>query len=228
MKYSAADRMSDLVSNNYRILLVMSRFGIRLGMGDKTIGEVCAENGVDTATFVAVTNTVLYPESAPAVCIDSVSVPSLLQYLHSSHDYFLAFRLPGIRRDLVDVLGGRQDDLTKAVIRYFDEYVSEVRKHMMYEEKTVFPYVRSLVAGDYKGNYNIGIFRGRHDQVEARLTEFKNILIKYYPSSGSNELNGVLFDIFNCENDLASHNLVEDKLFVPVIMLMEQNTGSGK
>ena len=228
MRYSAADRMSDLVTGNYRILLVMSRFGIRLGVGDRTIGQVCGESGVDTATFIAVVNMLLDPGGDADAYVGSVSVPSLLQYLHNSHDYFLGFRLPGIRRDLAAALGGQQDDLTGAVIRYFDEYVSEVRKHMMYEEKTVFPYVRSLVAGDGRGEYNIGIFRGRHDQVEVRLTEFKNILIKYYPAPSGNELGSVLFDIFNCEEDLASHNRIEDRLFVPAIALMEQKTGSAK
>jgi len=31
-------------------------FGIALGFGDKTIGEVCLDSGVDTATFLAVVN----------------------------------------------------------------------------------------------------------------------------------------------------------------------------
>lgn len=228
MRYSANDRMSDLVSHNYRILLVMSRFGISLGVGDKTIGEVCSENGVDTTTFLAITDLLLGDRSASSSYVGSISVESMLKYLHNSHDYFLGFRLPGIRRDLVDVLGKHKDDLTRAVIDYFDEYVSEVRKHMMYEEKTVFPYVRSLLEGNYEGKYNIGIFSRHHDQVEARLTEFKNILIKYYPAKGSNELNSVLFDIFNCERDLASHNEIEDKLFTPAIELMEQKIAGKK
>ena len=71
--------------------------------------------------------------------------------------------------------------------------------------------------------YSIAIFRKRHDQVEAKLTELKNILIKYYPASSSNELNSVLFDIFTCEQDLASHNYIEDYLFIPVIQKLEYN-----
>lgn len=71
--------------------------------------------------------------------------------------------------------------------------------------------------------YSIAIFRKRHDQVEAKLTELKNILIKYYPASSSNELNSVLFDIFTCEQDLASHNYIEDYLFIPVIQTLEYN-----
>ena len=69
----------------------------------------------------------------------------------------------------------------------------------------------------------IEIFRKRQDQVKAKLTEMKNILIKYYPASSSNELNSVLFDIFTCEQDLASHNYIEDYLFIPVIQTLEYN-----
>ena len=46
--------MCDLVCDRYPVLQVMSRFGIALGFGDKTIAEVCAENKVDTETFLAV------------------------------------------------------------------------------------------------------------------------------------------------------------------------------
>ena len=42
--------MCDLVCDRYAVLQVMSRFGIALGFGDKTIAEVCAESRVDAAT----------------------------------------------------------------------------------------------------------------------------------------------------------------------------------
>ena len=92
---------------------------------------------------------------------------------------------------------------------------------MRYEERTVFPYVTALLNGVHPGEYSIAVFRKRHDQVEAKLTELKNILIKYYPATSSNELNSVLFDIFTCEQDLASHNYIEDYLFVPAIQELE-------
>ncbi len=216
--------MSDLVTENYRVLLAMSRFGIGLGFGDKTIGEVCTENGVDTGTFLAVADMMLGGDAEEY----TVSPESLVMYLHNSHDYFLDFRLPKIRRDLVGILGHPQDDLTKAVVNYFDGYAAEVRKHMMYEEETVFPYVRSLLKGERNGKYSISVFQKHHDQVEERLREFKQILIKYYPSKSTNELNSLLFDIFNCEYDLRSHNEIEDLLFVPVILGLEQKTPARK
>ena len=44
-KYRETDKMSDLICENYPMVLVMSRFGIALGFGEKNIGEVCRQNG---------------------------------------------------------------------------------------------------------------------------------------------------------------------------------------
>ena len=218
--YNRDNRMSDLVCDNYPVLLVMSRFGIALGFGDKSIGQVCDENGVHTDTFLAVVN-LLLDEGDPEEYKSDISVGALLGYLHNSHDYFLNFRLPAIRRNLLGVIDCGAKDIAIAILRFFDEYVAEVQKHMRYEERTVFPYVTALLNGVHPGEYSIAVFRKRHDQVEAKLTELKNILIKYYPATSSNELNSVLFDIFTCEQDLASHNYIEDYLFVPAIQELE-------
>lgn len=226
-KYKATDSMSDLISDNYRMLLVMSRFGISLGFGDQNIGEVCRAHEVDTDTFLIVVN-MLLDEGTEPVNPSRVSLEALMTYLHNSHDYFLQFRLPGIRTKLVEIVGPDNNDLSKAIIGYFDEYVAEVGRHMQYEEDTVFPYVRELISGRKRQGYNIHIFEKQHDQVEARLTEFKQIMIKYYPAKNTNEINGVLFDIFNCEHDLASHNAVEDYLFVPAIAALEEKTPSNR
>ena len=108
--------MSDLVSDNYRILLLMSRFGIGLGFGESSIGEVCRANGVDTSTFLIVTNMMLYDE-IPADAYDKVSMEGLLSYLHNSHDYFLGFRLPAIREKLAAAVG-TGSDLSRAIMKY--------------------------------------------------------------------------------------------------------------
>ena len=205
--YGGDDRMSDLVCDRYPVLQVMSRFGIALGLGDKTIAEVCADNRVDTATFLAVVN-LLMNFGIGEELAGEVSVRALTDYLHNSHAYFLDFRLPAIRRKLIEAVDCSQSDVSFAILRFFDEYVAEVQRHMAYEEDTVFPYVESLLAGEKNRAYSMEIFRRHHDQVDAKLRELKNIIIKYYPSGSTNELNGVLFDIFTCEQELASHNAV--------------------
>ena len=219
--YAGDDRMCDLVCDRYAVLQVMSRFGIALGFGDKTIAEVCAESRVDAATFLAVVN-MLMNFGNGAELAGEVSVRSLTDYLHNSHGYFLDFRLPAIRRKLIEAVDCALSDVSFAIMRFFDEYAEEVHKHMSYEEKTVFPYVRNLLEGKKDPKYNITIFRKRHDQIEMKITELKNLILKYYPGPDSNLLNSVLFDIFATEQDLASHNRVEDYIFVPAILSLEK------
>ena len=48
--------MSDVISDDYRMLQMISRFGITLGFGDKTVNAACKTAGVDTETFLTVVN----------------------------------------------------------------------------------------------------------------------------------------------------------------------------
>jgi len=213
--YTSEDLMCDLVTSHYTLLQAMSRFGIAPGFGDKSIGEVCAEHKVDATTFLAVVNLMLHPSLIPD--IEAVSVRALTDYLHNAHRYFLDFRLPSIRRKLIEAVNCSQNDVAFAILRYYDDYCAEVNRHMEYEEQTVFPYVEALLSGSRQNDYSIAVFRSQHDRIEEQLRELKNIIIKYYPSGTSNELNDVLYDIYTCEQELRSHNDIENDLFVPAV-----------
>ncbi|WP_195372497.1 MULTISPECIES: hemerythrin domain-containing protein [Parabacteroides] len=222
-KYKETDKMSDLICENYPMVLVMSRFGIDLGFGEKNIKDVCRLNEVDCCTFLTVVNFLSEEISGTINEINNcLSLGSLITYLHNAHDYFLNFRLPHIRRKLTEAITGCPSDIAFAITKFFDDYVYEVHKHMSYEEKIVFPYVRNLLEGVKDTKYNISIFRKRHDQIEMKIVELKNILLKYYPGPDNYLLNSVLFDIFATEQDLASHNRVEDYLFVPAVLAIEK------
>lgn len=222
LKYEPNDKMADLISDNYALLQVMSRFGLSLGFGDKTVREVCEMNNVHCATFLAVVN---FIEEGFSRIDDGagISIPALVDYLRQAHSYFLDFALPDIRCKLVDAINNSDKDVAFLILKFFDEYMNEVRKHMEYEEKTVFRYVAELLQGKPTRKYQISTFSKHHDSISAKLTELKNILIKYCPDkSNKNALNAVLFDIYICEEGLDSHCKVEDYIFVPAILKLEQ------
>lgn len=222
--YAPTDKMSDLICGNYALLQVMSRFGLSLGFGDKTVQEVCLSNGVDCPTFLAVVNFMTEENNRMTDDVRHLSVPALMNYLKQAHHYFLDFYLPTIRRKLIEAIDcSAQNEVAFLILKFFDAYVAEVRKHMDYEDLNVFTYVENLMAGRETGNFHIAQFARRHDQIDAKLTELKNIIIKYYPAGGNNYLlNAVLFDIFSCEQDLASHCRVEDYMFVPAVLRLER------
>lgn len=222
--YKPTDKMSDLICENYALLQVLSRFGVSLGFGDKSVQEVCEMNGVDCSTFLIVVNFLVEGNNLIQDHPEGLSVPALMSYLKQAHHYFLDFQLPTIRRKLIEAIDcSTENKVAFLIIQFFDAYVHEVRKHMEYENKKVFTYVDQLLRGEHPTEYNIGVFARHHDQINAKLTELKNIIIKYYPAGADNQLlNATLFDIFSCEEDLDSHNRVEDYLFVPAIMELEK------
>ena len=224
-KYASTDKMSDLICGNYNLLLVMSRFGLSLGFGDQTVEQVCDQQGVHTGTFLAVVN---FMEDECCIREDyqeKISVEALIDYLRQAHSYFLDFNLPAIRRKLIDAIDCSKDDIAFLILKFYDEYVNEVRAHMEYENHVVFQYVDALLKGRDTQGYNIRIFAARHNQIETKLTELKNIIVKYYPAKTNNNLlNSVLFDIYSCEKDLSSHCRVEDYIFVPLMLEFEKKT----
>lgn len=220
--YEADDKMISIIADNYNILQSLGRFGINLGFGDKTVREVCEEQNVDTYTFLSVVNFSVNGYKS----IDDeerFSIPTLLQYLKSSHEYFLNFQLPFIRRKLDDALD-ESDNLARLILKLYDEYSHEVKHHMQYEEKTVFPYVDDLLNNNVDNNYDIETFSKHHDQIDLKLKELKNIIIKYLPSDAhhNNQLIATLYDIYNSEEWLRQHSQIEDSIFIPVIRKLEQ------
>ena len=222
--YEADDKMISLIRDNYDLLQALGSFGISLGFGDKTVKETCDDNQVDTYTFLAVVNFTIngYGDFEGDEQLD---VRTLLHYLDASHKYYLDFQLPFIRQELQDSLNP-DDSLGRLILRFYDEYAHEIRRHMMYEQRTLFPYVQALIDGKAPTEYSIETFSKHHKEADKKLRELKLLIIKYLPSDGlhNNKLTATLHDIYDNEEWLRQHALVEDHIFVPAIRRLEQMT----
>lgn len=151
-----------------------------------------------------------------------LDVSLLIKFLEKSHSYFLQYRLPQIRTRILDTLKTTSQDVEFVIKRYFDEYAEEVNQHMSYENDVVFPYVEGLLKGQLSSSYSIQVFEQKHDQIELKMLELKNILIKYYIGGDPLKLNNVLHELYTCGDELFMHNAIEDKIFIPCIKEIEE------
>lgn len=222
--YEADDQMISLIRDNYNILQSLGCFGISLGFGDRTVRQVCDEQKVDYNTFLAVVNFTINGYT-DVDNLERMSLPTLLHYLKASHDYYIDFQLPFIRKELVAALD-ENDNLARLILKLYDDYAREIKLHMHYEEKTVFPYVEDLIENKVTLNYDIDTFSKHHNQINKKLKELKNIIIKYLPSDElhNNQLTATLYDIYNNEDWLMQHSNVEDNIFIPAVRLLEKKS----
>ena len=204
--YKGSDKICDLMSHEEDAIHVISRFGLTMGVGEQTIAETCEGNNVHTPTFLAVINYKVFKQRALPADID---VATLQRYLRNAHTYFLDFRLPYLRRLLIEALipAGAANKIPMLILQCYDEFVEEIRTHIERE--------------------NAGLFEehARDDQrITDKLTEIKNLIIKYYPSNHilphgtvTYTLISVMSDLWHMEQDFSDHCAIEDEILRPAL-----------
>lgn len=205
MIYRDIDKMSELLSRDRRAMQIVSRFGIPLGVGEKTIDAVCKEHGIHTPTFLAIVNNANTDLHSPKT--EDIDLPTLQMYLKNAHTYFLEFLLPRLRRQLIEAINptDQSDQVAMLILRYFDEYVQEIRIHIQHEDE---------------GQLEKHASDDQH--IAQKLQELVSLIIKYYPANSSypfaNELlTTVLLGIYQTEEELQTHCAIEDEILRPAM-----------
>ncbi len=220
-RYLTSDTLRDLIRDNSLLLMVLSRFGIPFGFGDSTVEQACKAHNVDADTFLAVSNLLSTGEANH----DAINLASLIGYLRRAHTSFLEVSLPRIRQHLIEAINyTTTDKVSYLLMKFFDDYVGEVKRHMDHENDVIFTYAESLLAGKRNSEHSIADFSANHGHMATKLRELKDLFIYHYNQAENTRLSATLFDIITCEKDLLSHFEVENRLFIPAVELLENNT----
>ncbi len=221
--FSENMKMADLVLGNSKLLLMFPRFGMNLGFGDHSIAEVCAMNNVSAPFFLMICNVYCNNDYTPSLeDIASVDLKALINYLLESHKYYLHERLPHIEEHLDHIINACIPKYGNMLRRFFQEYKNEVVDHFIYEEKNVFPYMEQLANQDVKTDYKIKVFHENHTNIEDKLSDLMNILVKYLPADVfPKERIEIAMDINELSADLMSHALIEERVLIPFVESLE-------
>ncbi len=223
-KFSGSMKLAELIGMNWKLLSVLSRLNIGLAFGERTISEVCAMQGINLNSFLLICNAYTYDDYVPSSELLSGAEPlSIVEYLHNSHSFYLDKEFPALESNIKAMTEPCEPVQQKIVGRFFGDYKAQVQKHFAYEEEVVFPYVRSLVAGESSQGYSIEKFEENHSNIDETLNDLKNIVMKYIPDTCDMVLRyEVLYGIFRLEEDLKKHTVIEDCVLIPMVNRMEE------
>jgi len=218
-------KLADLIQANHNLILMLPRFGITLGFGDKSVAEVCSRNSVAVDFFLLICNVYSFNSYLPDVkTINATDMMPLLPYLRASHSYYLNERLPHIEKHLNRIADKADHKYGASLKHFFNGYRKEVEEHFRYEETTVFPYLEALTScGAAVGSFRIEEFEKAHNNIEEKLNDLIQIIIKYLPGNISqHDSISVAFDIYSLSADLNKHALIEDKVLAPYVKQLEE------
>ncbi len=222
-RYHVGNTLRELIRDNNMLLMVLSRFNIPFGFGDSTVAQVCDANNVNADTFLAVCNLLSTGEADPS----AIDLESLIGYLKRAHTSFLEVSLPRIRQHLIEAINYTTGDrISYMLMKFFDDYVVEVKRHMEHENDVIFRYAEDLLIGKKDAKHSIADFSANHGHTAAKLQELKDLFIYHYNQAENTRLSVTLFDIINCEKDLLAHFEVENRLFIPAVELLENTMHS--
>ncbi len=234
--FSRNNKLSEVVHADYRIVSILQRFGIKLGFGNLTVGEVCEKYNVDIPFFLEIINSYHNPKSDAVALGSEFKVETIINYLINAHKYYISYKIPQIEQ-LIDQM---EQDSSEENIRnigllknFFEEYKVEVKEHFRVEEELVFPYVLALDQAYRNGECSeelairirrepIEIYERNHSNIEVKLSDLKNLLIKFLPPVSVEHVSEqLLIDLFRLETDLEEHTKVEEKVLVPRVKKLE-------
>ena len=209
-------KFSDLLNFNPELILLLSRCRIPLGFGEKTVEEVCAEQHISANFFLLICK--VYSIKGYEISreeAERTDMKDLLLFLSNSHQYYLEERLPHIAQHLKYIAEQCNAAQGKLLRQFYEEYRNEVIAHFEYEEKTVFPYIRALEEGKKMASFRIRDFESNHSNIEEKLQDLVNILLKYLPAESSpKERISITMDIYHLTEDINRHSQLEDHLLV--------------
>lgn len=220
--YSENTKLYELIASNPKLLPLLSRFGIQLGFGDRSVDEICQQNHISTRLFLHVCR-LHFDLSAPTQMTnpDGCDLDSLLTFLNASHRAYLDEHFPHIEMHLERIINAAGPKYGNMLNHFYNEYKHEMVKHFKYEEEVVFPYIDALRRGQ-ECNYSIDQFRHNHSNIEDALEDMTNILIKYLPGDIlPSERICIATDIMELSSDLTIHSMIEDHILIPFVESLE-------
>ncbi len=222
-------KVADLIIRNHAMLLVLEHFNVSLPVQEKTVADLCTEFGINPDMFLAFIH--LFEGMPYSVTTDysHQDIITLIAFLKKSHQYYLDEQCPSLANQIEKLQNLNTHREIAMVRRFFDDYLAEVTEHLAYENDVVFPYILRLAGivhgsddpGD-RGAYSVNEYKNQHNDIEEKLADMRNLLIRYLPTERDQVARrDLLFALRDFEKDLHVHSCIEDTILIPLVEKME-------
>ena len=186
--------MAEVLSEHNELIPVLNRFGMRLGVGDKTVLDLCEEHQLNPDFILTVLNVYLDESYIPDAALALFDTGLIADYFHHTVENYIHELVPNIEKHLnafIAISGAENKELgmLRLLFLRFKERMTQ------YLQKT--------------SDFN-------EELPDDLLHDLKNILIKHLSKAyNQNLIYAVVFSVHSLEKDLAAHNRLRNKVLRP-------------
>jgi regulator of cell morphogenesis and NO signaling len=229
-------KMADMMYIEPDLVHLIRRMNIPLGFGEKSVERVCLEAGLNPWLFIALAEAFRNDEEIPESLFDKVSITDLVDYIKENHKYYLEEMIPSLNGLIDKLIKECKENNEKLVLikGFLEQYRKDLEVHIAEEEDNVIPYIleveNSFITKKLSGELENRIrhqpiqhFLESHSDIEEKIFELKNIIIKYLPLVPDQETAYLILpELFRLEKDIRIHSRIEDCVIVPRIDKVEK------
>jgi regulator of cell morphogenesis and NO signaling len=220
-------KVATLIDGNPYLLLMLQHFNIDFRVSDGTVQQLCERYGISEQLFVSIANLYGGATTRDKLPLGKDDLPQVIDFLKRSHNYYRFDKYPQISSYIRQLQEKHPEKELKLLEKFFNEYFTEVKEHLDYEDEVAFPYFISLLGnerpGSERGVYSSGEYSEHHTDIELKLNDLKNLLLKYVRIDGDLDLRRKLFmALYELELDLYIHSLIEETILIPSALHIEK------
>ena len=192
--------MADVLAEHNELIPVLNRFGIRIGVGDKSVEDICAEHQLNTDLILTVLNVYLDETFQPESSLTLFDAEPIADYFRHTVENYLHALVPNIEVHLNALIATAGPDnkelgmLRVLFLKFKERMINYLQKNAEYSDD--FP--------------------------DDLLHDLKNILIKHLSVEHNQNLSyAVIFSLHSFGKDLAAHNRLRNRVLQPKLSELE-------
>lgn len=220
-------KMADLIFENPTLLLLMEHFELDFLVQDKSVAQICKENNISEEVFIGIANFYNGFHIASFENFTKQDIEWIIKFLKNTHSYYENEKYVEIQNLIQQLYKVNDAPEIKLIGKFFDEYFEEVKEHLSYENKIVFPYFNKLLGlADYsykeEDSFSVNEYREHHTDIQSKLKDLKELLLKHIRVGNDRVLRRkIIVSLSELEYDLDIHSLIEDTILIPLITKLE-------
>lgn len=206
-------RLGDVVIAHPEIIEVIHRFGLRLGVGDKSLSRLCADVDINADFLAVILNTFLNDDYFPENRLRSFNLSLIKQYLLMADLSYTRFHLPTIERHFGLLLANSRDDAGSLshLHNFFRELSAEISKRNDTDN-------RLLAAENLLTASQVASLSRADKSIEEKLLDLLTMLVKHISGEYEPRLcQAVILGIVGLRRDVANNNRLRSRLLYPSI-----------
>ena len=240
MSAAEAPTIADLVRESPLRANIFERYQIDYCCnGKRSLQEVCAERGLDTAQILVELDST--PEKAEGPDFEAMTLSGLCGHIVSRHHEYLRSTLPSVamKANKVVAAHGAAHVFLAEVERVFQSLAAELTQHMAKEEMVLFPLIAQMEEAERSGlaapaapcgsvQNPIRMMEHEHDDAGNALRRIRELTSDYaLPVGACNTFRALYAQLEDLERDLHSHIHLENNILFPRAAELESRRGTA-